>query len=166
VTDPDYLEWPLGRFLDELATGEPAPGGGAAAAVAVALAAGLTAMAARLSAKQVPDAPALAAQADALRARVAPLAQADADAYTEVLAAYAAPRDPRRVGLIQAALAKATAVPRAVAEVGAEVVKLAERLAQEGNPNLRGDAVAASLLADTGARIAANLADINTAAGQ
>lgn len=164
MTAPDYLAWPLGRFLDELASGEPTPGGGAAAALAVALGAGLVAMAARFSSAQVADAPALAAQADALRARVAPLAQADAAAYTEVLAAYAGPRGPGRADRIRAALAEAAAVPRAVAQVAAQVVELADRLAREGNPNLRGDAVAAAVLADAGARVAAQLVDINTAA--
>jgi formiminotetrahydrofolate cyclodeaminase len=160
----DFLEWPLGRFLDELASGEPTPGGGAAAALAVAFGAGLVAMAARFSAKQLPDASQVAEQADALRRRVAPLAQADAAAYTEVLAAYRAPREPGREALIHAALAKAADVPRAVAEVAAEVRPLADRVAREGNPNLRGDALAASLLAQAGARIAEHLVEINEAA--
>jgi methenyltetrahydrofolate cyclohydrolase len=166
VISNDYLEWPLGRFLDELASGEPTPGGGAAAALAVALGAGLVAMAARFSAKRMPDASELAEQADALRARVAPLAQADASAYTEVLAAYRAPHEPGRDALIHAALAKAADVPRVVGEVGAEVARLADRVAREGNPNLRGDALAASQLAQAGVRIAENLVEINTAAAQ
>lgn len=163
MSDQDYLEWPLGRFLDEMASGEPTPGGGAAAAVAVALGASLTAMAARFSSKRMPDADEVAEQADALRARVAPLAQADAAAYTQVLAAYGAPREPGRAALIHAALAKATAVPQAVAEVGGEVARLADRLAREGNPNLRGDALAAGLLAQAGAEVAAHLVAINSA---
>ena len=46
---PDYAELPLGRFLDMVASREPAPGGGASAAVAVALVAALSSMAARFS---------------------------------------------------------------------------------------------------------------------
>ena len=38
---PDYLELPVGRFLDLVAAGNSAPGGGSAAAVSVALAARL-----------------------------------------------------------------------------------------------------------------------------
>ncbi len=56
-------------------------------------------------------------------------------------------------------------VPLAVAEAGAEVAEVAARLAREGNPNLRGDAVAAALLAEAGTRAAAALVRINTAAG-
>lgn len=51
----------LERFLDRLASDEPAPSGGAAAAVAAALAAALVAMAARLSTGQLGDADAVAA---------------------------------------------------------------------------------------------------------
>jgi formiminotetrahydrofolate cyclodeaminase len=54
-TAPDYLNLSLGEFLDRVASGGPAPGGGSVAAVAVALAAGLSGMAARLSADQVAD---------------------------------------------------------------------------------------------------------------
>ena len=50
-----------------------------------------------------------------------------------------------------------------IAEAGTEV---AARLAREGNPNLRGDAVAAALLAETGVRAAAVLVEINTRAGE
>jgi methenyltetrahydrofolate cyclohydrolase len=62
---PDYLDLPLGEFLDRVASDSPAPGGGSAAAIAVALAAGLAGMAARLSTGQLSDAPELADQADA-----------------------------------------------------------------------------------------------------
>ena len=39
-------------------------------------------------------------------------------------------------------------------------------MAREGNPNLRGDAVAAALLAEAGVRAAAVLVEINTRAGE
>ena len=77
-TAPDYLDLPLGEFLDRVASDSPAPGGGSVAAIAVALAAGLAGMAARLSTGQLSNAPELADQADASRQRVAPLASADA----------------------------------------------------------------------------------------
>ena len=82
------MEQPLNGFLEMVASHEPAPGGGASAAVAVALAAGLSGMAARLSADHLADAPGPAERADRLRRRVAPLAQEDATAYGHVLAAY------------------------------------------------------------------------------
>ncbi|MDP9411303.1 MAG: cyclodeaminase/cyclohydrolase family protein [Actinomycetota bacterium] len=165
----NYLEQPLAGFLDSVASDEPAPGGGAAAAVAVALAAGLSGMSARLSADHLVDAAGLADRADHLRRRVAPLAQEDATAYGHVLAAYRNQDDGApgvRRERIRTALSGAADVPLAIAETGAEVAEAAVRLAREGNPNLRGDAVAAALLAEAGVRAAAVIVEINTKAGE
>jgi methenyltetrahydrofolate cyclohydrolase len=158
-TAPDYLDLPLGEFLDRVASDKPAPGGGSVAAVAVALAAGLAGMAARLSTGQLSDAPELAEQADASRLRVAPLARADAESYGRVLAAYRDSED--RTERVRDALSGAADVPLAVAEAGNEVVGIASRLVEEGNPNLEGDAMAAVLLASAGVRAAAKLVQIN-----
>ncbi len=165
----NYLEQPLADFLDSVASGEPAPGGGSVAAVAVALAAGLCSMAAHLSADHLADAAELAERAERLRRRVAPLAQEDATAYGHVLAAYRTPDDEDpdvRWGRIQRALSEATDVPLTIAETGAMVAEIAARLTREGNPNLRGDAVAAALLAEAGTRAAAVLVEINMGAGE
>jgi methenyltetrahydrofolate cyclohydrolase len=163
-TASDYLDLSLGEFLDLVASGEPAPGGGSVAAVAVALAGGLAGMAARLSADQLADAPGLADRADASRRRVAPLARADAESYGHVLDAYRLPREPDsaiRTERVRDALSGAADVPLVVAEIGHEVAGIAARLVEEGNPNLEGDAMTAVLLADAGVRAAAALAEIN-----
>jgi formiminotetrahydrofolate cyclodeaminase len=165
-TVPDYTELPLGHFLDMVASREPAPGGGASAAVAVALAAALTAMAARFSADHLADAETIADRAEELRNRVMPLAQADAAAYGRVLDAYRTPRDDeKRRRRIREALSEAADVPLSIAEVGVEVAGNAARLVEEGNPNLRGDAVTAAALAKAGVRAAATLVEINVSAG-
>ena len=164
---PDYAELPLGRFLDMVASREPAPGGGASAAVAVALAAALTGMAARFSMDRLADAETIADKAEELRSRVMPLAQADAAAYGRVLDAYRTPHDDEeeRRRRIREALSEAADVPLSIAEVGAEVAGNAARLAEEGNLNLRGDAVTATVLAGAGVRAAATLVEINVSAG-
>jgi methenyltetrahydrofolate cyclohydrolase len=158
-TTSEYLDLPLRTFLDLVASDNPAPGGGSVAAVAVALAAGLSGMAARLSAGQLADE--LAARADALRRRVAPLAEADAESYGRVLAAYREPDSETRRERASDALSGAADVPLAVAEVGSEVAGIAARLVEEGNPNLEGDAIAALLLAEAGVRAATVLVEIN-----
>jgi len=158
-TAPDYLDLPLGEFLDRVASDSPAPGGGSVASIAVALAAGLAGMAARLSTGQLSDAPELADQADASRRRVAPLARADAESYGRVLDAYRDPED--RTARVRDALSGAADVPLAVAEAGSEVAAIASRLVEQGNPNLKGDAMAAVLLASAGVRAAAKLVQIN-----
>ncbi len=165
----NYLEQPLADFLDSVASDEPAPGGAAVAAVAVALAAGLCSMAAHLSAGHLADAAELAERAEHLRERVAPLAQEDATAYGHVLVAYRAPRDRdlvERQQRIRTALSGAADVPLAIAETGAMVAEVAARLVQEGNTNLRGDAVAAALLAEAGVHAASVLVEINMRAGE
>ena len=163
---PNYAELPLGRFMDMVASREPAPGGGASAAVAVALAAALTAMAARFSQDHLADAETIADRAEELRNRVMPLAQADAAAYGRVLDAYRTPRDDeKRRRRIREALSEAADVPLSIAEVGVEVAGNAARLVEEGNPNLRGDAVTAAALAKAGVRAAATLVEINVSAG-
>jgi formiminotetrahydrofolate cyclodeaminase len=164
----DYLGLPLGGFLDLVASREPAPGGGASVAVAVALAAALTAMAARFSTEHLADADGLAGRAEGLRGEVVLLARADAVAYGRVLDANRAPRDvgeEERRQRIREALTEAADVPLSIAGIGAEVACISARLAEEGNPNLRGDAVTAAVLAGAGVRAAATLVEINVSAG-
>jgi formiminotetrahydrofolate cyclodeaminase len=160
-TTSEYLDLPLRGFLDLVASGRPAPGGGSVAAIAVALAAGLSGMAARLSAGQLVDADGLADRADAARRRVAPLARIDAESYGRVLDAYREPDSEIRRERVSDALSGATDVPLAVAEIGHEVAGIAARLVEEGNPNLEGDAIAAVLLAEAGVRAATVLVEIN-----
>jgi methenyltetrahydrofolate cyclohydrolase len=155
---PDsFLDQPVRDLLDQLAARTPTPGGGGAAAVTGAMAAGLVAMAARFSAKQLPEAGDLADQADRLRFMAAQLADMDARAYTAVLAT----RGPER----KEALLAAAMMPLEIAAIGARVAALAVRVAEAGNPNLRGDAVTGALLAAASARSAACLVDINVRLG-
>jgi formiminotetrahydrofolate cyclodeaminase len=157
------LQEPVERFLDRIASAEPAPAGGSVAAVAVAMAAGLVAMAARL-AHEWPKASEVVERAEALRSRMATLALADEDAYAKVTEAMRSPPDsPSRAAELEAALSGAADVPLAVAEAAAEVAVLAALVAQEGNDRLRGDALVAAELAEAGARGAAELVAINLA---
>ena len=131
------------------------------------LAAALSSMAARFSTDQLADAHRIADRAEGLRSRVMPLARADAAAYGRVLDAYRSPRgdEERRRRKVREALSEAADVPLAIAEIGAEVSGIAARLAEEGNPNLRGDAVTAAALAGAGVRAAITLVEINVFAG-
>ena len=157
------LHDPVDRFLDRIASAEPAPAGGSVAAVAVAMAAGLVAMAARL-AHDWPKASQVVERAEALRSTMSALALADEDAYTKVIEALRLPPDsPSRDAELAAALSGAADVPLAVAEAAAEVAVLAALVAQEGNDRLRGDALVAAELAEAGARGAAELVAINLA---
>jgi formiminotetrahydrofolate cyclodeaminase len=163
-----FLDLPVGRFLEQVADRAPAPGGGAAAALTGALAAGLVAMAARFSTAQLPDSEEIAAQADALRRRAGELIDEDARAYKAVLDAFALPRDGehgQRQGRVRDALRGAAEPPAEIAQVAAQVAGLAARVYEAGNPNLRGDAATAGLLAEASARSAARLVEINVTLG-
>jgi len=149
----DFLTLRFGDLLDEVAARTPAPGAGSVSAFAVALAAGLAAMAARFSERHWSNADRSAARAVELQARAAALAPADARAYEAVLAA--------RGDDVREALGRAAEVPLELAELAVEVAALAADAAEHGNPNLRGDATAGALLAEAGARAAANLVAIN-----
>jgi methenyltetrahydrofolate cyclohydrolase len=153
------------ELLATVAAETPAPGGGSVAAIVTGLAASLAAMAARLSREHWEDAAGAVAQAEALRVRALPLADEDARAYESVLVALR--RLPNelepeaRDAAIGQALSRAADVPLAIAETALDVGALAAELAERGNPNLRGDAATAVLLAEASVRATANLVEIN-----
>jgi len=152
-------------LLEAIASVDPTPGGGSAAALAVAMSAALSAMVARAS-SDWPDAGAAIAQAEQLRKRTAPLAQRDAEVYEEALAAIRLPEraEPTvRDAAVGAALSRAAEVPLLIAEAGADAASLAALVADRGTPDRRGDAAAAALLAEAGARAAASLIALNLA---
>jgi methenyltetrahydrofolate cyclohydrolase len=165
VTLPDdLLELRVSELLDTLASDRRVPGGGSAAAVAVALATALVGKVARVSRGQWLGASGAVAQADALRLRAAPLAQADAAAYAAALVALRPGAGPSpRAERVSDALAEAAAIPLRVAEAGADVAELAALTAEKGDPDLRGDALAAALLAAAATEAAARLVEINLA---
>ncbi len=162
----DYSSLSIQELLTRIAAKTPAPGGGAVTAMATSMAAALCAMAARYSTEQMLDASDLADRAEDLSRNVAGLAQRDAEAYRRVLAALAMPREPdpeQRRRAVRSALSDAADVPLAIAEAAASVTSMGAELATKGNPNLRGDAITATLLADAAARAAGSLVAINLA---
>jgi formiminotetrahydrofolate cyclodeaminase len=150
-------------LLDEIATEAPTPGGGAIAALTGAAAAGLVEMAARNS-KDWELAGAVVAQAKVLRERLAELAPLNDEVYEQALAALAlheeVDRRSRRA-LIGTSLERAAAFPLGIAEAASNVAELAAVVAEDGDPQVRGDAAAAAMLALGATRAAAHLVEIN-----
>lgn len=156
----------LTTFLDDLASGEPTPGGGSAAALAGALGAALAAMVARLTvgrkryADAEPQMQAVLDEADALRARLTQLVTEDAQAYEAVRAAYKLPKeselDQHERGIaIQSALQAASATPLETMRACIAAMHLAERAASLGNVNAATDGTVGVLLAHAGLQGAA-----------
>ncbi len=162
MADAEYLDLSLEEFLEQVAAATPAPGAGVVSATVVALAAGLAAMAAGLSRRQLTDAEELAARMRRLQERVTPLAQRDAAAYGAVLAALrSGTPGPERSAAVGEALSQAADVPLEMATIGMAVLDVAADVAQRGNPNLRGDALTACLLAQSAVQAAAALVELN-----
>ncbi len=147
----NYLERPLGEYLDALASGEPTPGGGSAAALAGALAAALNSMVANFTvgrekfAAVEKEVRGLLSRSEELRAELQRLTQADTEAYGKYAAAARLPRGTdeekaARREAMQEALRAAAEVPLAASVAAHEVIKLAAALADKGNPNLITDA--------------------------
>jgi formiminotetrahydrofolate cyclodeaminase len=158
-----YTDVQFEELLDTIAAETPAPGGGSVAAFVTEMAASLAAMAARF-AHDWEGAGGAVAQAETLRHRAAPLAVEDAIAYENVLTAMRMPKELEsevRNTLIGETLSRAADIPLLIAQTAADVAELSSEIAVCGNPNLRGDAAAAAILAASAARVAANLVEIN-----
>jgi formiminotetrahydrofolate cyclodeaminase len=156
---------PLGQLLDQVAAKTPAPGGGSSSGIVCALAAGLVEMTAAFARAEDDDRPAAVQErADALRTQALALAEEDLGAYAAVLDALRLPKDaPGRAERVDAALSDATDTPLAIARAAGEVAALAAEMAHTSNVHVRGDALAAGLLADGACRAALQLVKLNLA---
>jgi len=162
----DILDSSVGDFVDVLAQ-EDAPGGGSAAAVTVAMAAGLVVMVAQASKDHWPEAGGAIGQAETFRARVEPLAQADAEVYRDALTILRRREEVSeryRDQTLRDALERSAEIPVRIVEAGADLACLAALLVENGNPEVRADAVVACVLAEGGARAAAALVETNLGA--
>jgi methenyltetrahydrofolate cyclohydrolase len=163
----DLLDLRVRDFLEEVASKEPTPGSGSVAAVVTAAAAGLLAKVARASKDDWVDGAGIAAQAQSLRDRVAPIAQLDADEYEAALSARDETGEQageRRDFALGRAYARAAEPPLRIIEAATDVAVLSVAVAENGDPSLRVDAVAAGVLAAAAARAAAELVAVNLTA--
>ena len=146
-----------------LASREPIPGGGSAAALAGAMGAALVAMVAELTIGR-PDAASheqtlreLRDDAVAHLDLLQRLAEQDAAAYQAVVTARRLPKETDEQRAIRSAalgraMVSAAEVPLRTAEVAAEVLELAHRIAPIGNPNAVSDAGVGAQLASASVR--------------
>jgi formiminotetrahydrofolate cyclodeaminase len=153
----------LAAYLNEVAAGTPAPGGGSVTAVIGALAAALGEMVANLTLGREKFAAAEASlrpardRLTALRSSLLDAAAADEAAYQSYRDAASLPRSSddektARTDAMQRALIAATEVPRAAARSAHEVAEILQSVAREGNPHVRSDAALGALLAETALR--------------
>lgn len=145
-------------FLDDLASGEPTPGGGSASAYSAAMAASLLAMVGRLTvgkrkyAEVEGEMWALVEEATELKEMMQEAVSKDAEAFESYMEARRLPRDTEqqksdRIQAIRAASINAAKVPLHVAGHSLEIMTLAEKAAKLGNVNAISDAGTASAMA-------------------
>jgi len=153
----------IGKFLDELASNAPTPGGGGAAALSGAMGAALVSMVCNLTIGKKnyeivsDDLTKVFAKAEELRAALTKGIDEDVVAFNSLMGAYGLPKasdeeKAARTAAIQDALKAATLAPLHTCKVCYEVIALSKEAADKGNVNVISDAGVAVLAANAGLR--------------
>jgi formiminotetrahydrofolate cyclodeaminase len=154
------------KFLDDLASGTPTPGGGSAAAIMGAMGAALVSMVCNVTlGKKGHEAVAaemqsVRAESERLRAHLTALVAADVAAFDGLMAAYRLPKSSdaekaQRAAAIQISLRSATETPLDCARACAAVITLSKRAGEHGYAGVISDAGVGVLAANTALRSAA-----------
>jgi len=158
----------LEKFLDELASSSPAPGGGSVSALLGALSSALTSMVCRLTENKKGyenfrgEIKKVLAESESIRKRVTKLIDEDTNVFNEVMSALKMPKeDPERHKRIQDGMKRATEVPLKIMRECYKALELARVVAEKGNVNSVSDAGIAALTANTGVLAASLNAMIN-----
>src|SRR4051812_6618145 len=163
----DSLQLSVREFGERLASNAPTPGGGSAAALGGALGAGLVSMVCNFTvgrekyAAVEEEMQAVLRRSEELRLQLEQAVEDDVAAYGGYSEAAKLPRETdeeraARAGALDAALRESTLVPLGVAERCAELLELALRAAELGNPFLISDAAVGAEMA-AAARASAEL---------
>ncbi|MGE0482130.1 MAG: cyclodeaminase/cyclohydrolase family protein [Phycisphaerae bacterium] len=162
------LDQTLRRFLDQLASDQPTPGGGSVAALGGTLAAALGHMAAALTigkpqfADVEPRVREIAARLKRAGELLKQLLDDDVAAYGGLHAAFRLPKsDPQRREALQAAASVAAAVPFEMVALARKLRLDLARLALIVNPQLQSDVEVALVMADAAMRAAAVMVRVN-----
>jgi formiminotetrahydrofolate cyclodeaminase len=153
----------IGKFLDELASDAPTPGGGGAAALSGAMGAALVSMVCNLTIGKKnyeavsDDLKKTLAKAEELRALLTQGVDEDVVAFNTLMGSYGLPRatdedKAKRSEAIQAALKTATLAPLHTCKLCYDVITLSKEAADKGNLNVISDAGVAVLAANAGLR--------------
>ncbi len=163
------MEKNVDKFLAELASSAPTPGGGGAAALCGALGIALGNMVGSLTlgkkkyADVQEDIAALNSRAEALRADFVALIDADAEAFAPLSKAYGIPKDdPARAEIMEAALKRAAEPPLEIMRRCAAALDVIADYAAKGSALAISDAGCAAALAIAAMKAAALNVRINT----
>ncbi|MEP6545869.1 MAG: methenyltetrahydrofolate cyclohydrolase [Gammaproteobacteria bacterium] len=163
------------KFLDDLASGNPTPGGGSAAAIMGAMGAALVSMVCNVTIGKKgyeaveAEMRSVLCESERVRRRLTAMVAEDIAAFNSILAAYKMPKATEeakavRAAAIQAGLRRATEVPLDCARACAEVIALSRRASEQGYLNVISDGGVGVLAGFTGLRSAALNVYINAPA--
>jgi formiminotetrahydrofolate cyclodeaminase len=163
------------KFLDDLASSNPTPGGGSAAAIMGAMGAALVSMVCNVTIGKKgyeavePEMKAVRDESERVRRRLTAMVAEDIAAFDSIMAAYKLPKatedeKARRAAAIQAGLRRATEAPLDCARVCAEVIALSRRASEHGYLNVISDGGVGVLAGFTALRSAALNVYINAPA--
>ena len=146
----------LERFLEDLASGKPTPGGGSASALAGSLSASLVAMVAGLSVKDErirKEMEGARKEALSIREKLFLAISEDAASFDAVMDAFHLSKETEkdciyRSRMIQRAYRQACVIPKRVSECSVALLRLSSTMISKGNPNARSDAAVAAYLAN------------------
>lgn len=163
------MEKNVDKFLADLASSAPTPGGGGAAALCGALAIALGNMVGNLTlgkkkyADVQEDIAALNSRAEALRSDFVSLIDADAEAFAPLSKAYGIPKDdPARAEVMETALKRAAEPPLEIMRRCAAALDVIADYAAKGSALAISDAGCAAALAIAAMKAAALNVRINT----
>ncbi|MDI6767014.1 MAG: cyclodeaminase/cyclohydrolase family protein [Bacteroidota bacterium] len=154
------------KFLDELASNSPAPGGGSVAALSGALGAALISMVCNLTIgkKKYLDVESeiknILTKSEELRQSFTVLAEKDTEAFNKVMEAFSLPKEMEnqkalRNAAIQGATKEAALVPLRVMKLVIDALALARVVAEKGNINSISDIGVGTLMLNAAAESAA-----------
>jgi len=175
IMQPMMTQNSVEKFLDDLASGNPTPGGGSAAAIMGAMGAALVSMVCNVTIGKKgyeaveAEMKAVRGESESVRRRLTAMVAEDVAAFDSLMAAYRLPKTTdddkaRRAAAIQAALRRATEAPLDCARACAEVIALSRRASEHGYLNVISDGGVGVLAGFTGLRSAALNVYINVPA--
>lgn len=168
----ELINMKITKFLDELASDSPAPGGGAAAAIAGAMGSALGSMVSRLTIgkdgyEDVQDFfKAKLEEFEKLRYLLTELVDKDANAFSGVIAAFKLPKETEEQKTIRSAkiLSEykiAAEIPMETCKACRKVIDLLIECGVKGNKNALSDIAVGALCALTGLKSAVHNVEIN-----
>ncbi len=151
----------VNEFVAEVASSNPAPGGGSVSALAGSLAAGLVNMVVNLTVgkekyqEHESELKELKAEAEKLQAKLLHYVDEDTKSFNDVMEAFKMPKDTdeqkaARSKAIQDGMKKAAELPLEVAKCCLEALKFSETVVEKGNSNCLSDGGVGCLMAVAG----------------